>query len=73
MNGFGIFMLIFGVLIILAGFYVYRGHNNELLLWKGYSKHRTKEELKIIGKWTMIVGLIPIAFSIASLFFKGLN
>ena len=70
MNGFGILMLIFGILIILAGYYIYTGHNSELLLWKGYNKNATKEDLKLTGKWTMIAGLIPIALSIASLFFN---
>lgn len=70
MNGFGTLMLIFGVLVILAGLYIYTGHNSELLIWKGYKKNATKEELKLTGKWTMIAGLIPIALSIASLFFN---
>ena len=67
MNGFSILMLIFGILIILAGFY--KGHNNEILLWKGYKKNRSKEELKVIGKWTMISGIIPIILSIIGIIF----
>ena len=69
MEGFGILFSIFGLLVILAGFYIYRGHNSELLLWRGYNKHRTKAELKIIGKWTMIVGGILLLIGLASLFF----
>lgn len=68
MSGFSILMLIFAVLIFLAGLYIYTGHNNELLLWKGYKKNRSKEELKLIGKWTMISSSIPFILSIIGLF-----
>ena len=68
MYGFSILMSIFGVLVILAGYYVYRGHNSELLLWRGYNPNRTKTELKVIGKWTMIVGLIIIIIAIIGYF-----
>lgn len=69
MNGFSIFMFIFGILIFIAGVYVYTGHNNELLLWKGYNKNRTKEELKVIGKWVMIISLIPLILAILGTIF----
>ena len=70
MNGLSVFMFIFGVLIIIAGLYIYTGHNSELLIWKGYNKNATKEELKNIGKWTMIVGIIPILISIIAAVFN---
>lgn len=61
MNGFSILMFIFGVCIIIAGLYLYTGHKSEILLAKHQAyKHVTKEELKNIGKWTMISSLIPI-------------
>ncbi len=68
MSGFSIFMFIFGFLIIIAGLYIYMGHNSELLIWKGYNKNATKEELKNIGKWTIIVGLVPIIVGIIGIF-----
>lgn len=64
MNGFSTFMLIFSILIIIAGIYIYTGHNSEVLIWKGYNKNATKEELKNIGKWTIIAGLIPLILAI---------
>ena len=69
MNGFACFMLIFAILIFIAGIYIYTGHNSEVLIWKGYNKNATKEELKNIGKWTMIVGLIPLILSILGFIF----
>lgn len=68
MNGFSTLMLIFSILIIIAGLYIYTGHNSELLIWKGHNKNATKEDLELTGKWTMIVGLIPLALSIIGLF-----
>ena len=68
MGGFTILMLIFGTLIILAGLYIYTGHNSELLIWRGYNKNATKEEIRNIGKWTMISGLIPIILAIIGIF-----
>ena len=56
MIGFLILFLIFGGLVILAGLYIYTGHNNEILLWKGYNPNATKEELRKVGTWTMIAG-----------------
>ena len=64
MNGFSVFMFIFGFLLYAAGIYIYTGHNSELLRWKGYNKNATKEELKNIGKWVIIVGSIPIILAI---------
>lgn len=68
MNGFSTLMLIFSILIIIAGLYIYTGHNSELLIWKGHNKNATKEDLELTGKWTMIAGLIPLALSIIGLF-----
>lgn len=68
MNGFSILMLVFGLLIILAGLYIFTGHNSELLIWRGYNKNATKEEVRNIGKWTMISGLVPIILAIVGIF-----
>ena len=70
MNGFSLLMFIFGILIMLAGLYIYCGHNSEILLWRGYKKNRTKSELRYIGKWTIMAGIIPIILGIISLLFN---
>lgn len=69
-QGFSIFMFIFGALIILAGIYIYTGHNSEVLIWKGHDPNATKEDLKKTGKWTIIAGLIPIILGIIGMIFK---
>ena len=69
MNGFSCLMFIFGVLIFLAGLYIYTGHKNEVLLWKCHDLSKvTKDDLKVIGKWTMISSLVPIILAIVGLF-----
>ena len=70
MIGFSILMIIFGILIFLAGLYIYKGHNSELLLWKGYNKNATKQELKTTGMWTMIASLVPFILAILGIIFK---
>ena len=69
MNGFGVFMIIFGVCLFFPGLYVFLGHNNELLLWRGYSKNRTKHELKIIGGSVMVISFILIIIGILGIIF----
>jgi len=70
LNGFSILMFIFGLLVILAGLYIYRGHNSEFLIWKGRNPHATKEELKVTGKWTMIAGSVIFIIGLIGLFFE---
>ena len=70
LNGFSILMFIFGGLVILAGLYIYKGHNSELLIWKGRNPNATKAELKVTGKWTMIVGSIIFIIGIIGMFLE---
>ena len=67
---FSIFMILFGILIFLAGLYIYKGHNSELLLWKGYNKNATKEELKNTGMWVMISSIVPFVLAILGIVFN---
>ena len=69
MNGFSVLMFVFGVLVFLAGLYIYTGHRSELLLWKGPDpKKMTKSELKNVGKLTMLSSLLPVVMGIIGLF-----
>lgn len=70
MYGFSILMIIFGILIFLAGLYLFTGHKNEVLLWKVPDiKKFTIEETKNVGKWTMIVSIIPFVLAILGFIF----
>ncbi len=69
MNGFSCFMLIFAGSLLLFGFYMYRGHDVSFLTWKAAFKGATKEDLKNVGKWVMIVSIIPVILAIIGLFF----
>ncbi len=70
MNGFSVLMFIFSGLVILAGFYIYKGHNSELLIWKGYNPKATKSQLKEIGKWTIITGVFILIIGLIGLLFN---
>ncbi len=70
MNGFSILMLIFGVCVLFIGLYMYKGHKVNYLSWRVPYKNLTKAEWINIGKWTMIVSLIPFVLAIVGLFFN---
>ena len=70
MEGFGIILLIFGILLLMAGLYIKAGHNNKLLLWKGYNKKNTKEELNKTGLVIIILSFPSLITGICALFFK---
>ena len=65
MNPYAIIMLIFGLLIFLAGISIYKG--NDALLARGYYKKGTKAYLKFVGKTTIVVSLAPILSGLISL------
>ena len=65
MNGYFILMIIFGILIILSGIYVYTGHDG--ILWRGYYRKASREYLRYIGKTIMLVGTSPIISGIVSI------
>ncbi len=54
MNGFSIFMFVFGISVFLVGLYIYTGHKSEIILWRLNVDKASKKEIKNIGKWTMI-------------------
>lgn len=70
MEGFGILMIIFGAILSICGIDIYRGHNRELLLWRGYNPNRTKRELRQIGRALLIISSCLIITGIISLFFE---
>lgn len=69
MNGFSILMLVFGVVILLVGFYMYGGNELKLVSWKAAFKGLNKNGWKNVGKWTMIVSLIPFILSFLGMIF----
>lgn len=70
MNGFSTLMFIFGICIILVGLYMFTGHKLGILTERPAFKNLKKEEWKNIGKWTMIVSIIPIILAILGLLFN---
>ncbi len=68
MNGFSIIMIVFGICTFLFGLYIYTGHDVCSLLWRAQYKNLTKGEWKNIGKWTMIVSIVPFILSIVGYF-----
>ena len=71
MNGLTILMFIFALGIFLCGLYLFTGHKSELLLWKNHNvKDMSLEEVKNVGKWTMISSIIPIIIGIIGFFIE---
>ena len=71
MTYYVIIMIVFGLLVILSGFHIYKGHDT--LLWRGYYKKRSKGYLKYVGKLTMLIGLVMIITNISGLFFEEMS
>lgn len=70
MNPLSIFMFIFSVCIFIAGLWLFTGHKNEVLLWKVHDiKNFPMEKVKNIGKWTMIVSIVPLILGIIAMIF----
>lgn len=55
MKNTSIFLMVFGIVTILFGLYIYKGHGNFI---KPYNVKKDKTQLKKVGKYTMFVGLI---------------
>ena len=68
MNGFSILMFIFGVSVLLVGFYMYKGHKLGILEVRVAFKNLNKDEWKNIGKSTMILSIIIFIIAIFGLF-----
>ena len=64
-NGFGILMIIFGIVTTIYVFLIYRGHSS--LLPMTYHGKKTKSYLNYLGKSIMIVSISPIITGIVSL------
>lgn len=69
MYGFSILMFIFFLGVFISGLYLYTGHKSELLLWKSNVKKMSIDEVKNVGKWTMISSIFILLLSIIGLLF----
>ena len=69
MSGFSILMLIFGVCLLLIGFYMFTGHKVGILEGRVAFQNLKKEEWKRIGKYTMIVSIFIFLLAILGLVF----
>lgn len=61
----GLFLGIFGALLIVAGLWTRTGHDG--LIWRPYLKPKgenRKNELKVIGDWVAFVGIGLIVLGI---------
>lgn len=70
MSNFGILMLIFASMVLLIGFYMFRGHKVVGLAWKPQFKNATISDWKNIGKWTMIVSIFIYLIAIIGFIFN---
>ena len=63
MSNVSILLSIFATCVLLAGLYMFTGHEIGILTGRAAFRHLTKEEWKNIGKWTMIasIGIYLIA------------
>ena len=68
----GIIFLIFGIITIIYGFLVSKGHTFKIIFYRSNLKTKSKDELKTIGTSIMITGcVISIVSLIQILFNRG--
>ena len=70
MVGYGILMIVFGVMVMLCGIYLSCGHKSELLLWKSNVKYMSTSDVKYAGKVTIATSLAPIISGILAFFYS---
>ena len=73
MIGYAILMIIFGLIVMICGFYLVRGNKGDfsnVLLWKTDASKMSVDEVKYAGKITMIVAISPIISGIIAFFFE---
>ena len=71
MSGFSVLMFALGLGVFLCGLYLFTGHKSELLLWKNpQASKMSKEEVRNVGKWTMIASVLIIIIGVIGLFLE---
>jgi uncharacterized protein YacL len=73
MEGLGILLIIFGMLVLFAGVYLATGKKGDftqVLLWKNNVKKMTENEVVYVGKVTMLVSLSLIISGLLSLYLE---
>ena len=69
----GILFIVFGILVFLSGLYLFFTKKRDfaqVLLWKSNVKKMSKEDLKYVGKVTMLVSLSMIISGVLALFLE---
>ena len=64
MSGFGILMLIFGIITLLVGLYMFTGHEFGIMTERPSFKNLKKDEWIKIGKYTMVVSIFILILGI---------
>ena len=70
MNGFSILMFIFATCVLLMGIYMFTGHKVELLTTRPAFKNLSKDDWKMVGKWTMISSIFIFILGIIGFFIE---
>lgn len=74
MNEYAILMIIFGILVLLAGLYLVfgkKGDFTQVLLWKSNVKKMRKSEVSYAGKVTILVSLSLIISALVAYVFDS--
>ena len=70
MSGFGILMIIFSIVLILTGLYMYLGHKIGLFEGRAAFRNLTIDKWKIIGRDIVLISLFVFIIGIIAIIFK---
>ena len=70
MYGLSILFFIFATLVLLVGFYMFKGNKISIMTGRVSFQNLNKNEWKNIGKWTMLSSILLYIIAIIGYIFK---
>ncbi|MBR6253030.1 MAG: hypothetical protein IKR04_04235 [Clostridia bacterium] len=60
--GLGTLLFIFGILLALAGIYIFTGHKNQFIFGRAWvsAKNASKDQLRVIGSIILVIAVIVL-------------
>ena len=73
--GLGSLLFIFGIVLALAGIYIFTGHKNALIFGRAWlsAKNANKDQLRVIGAIILVISVIVLIIGSVLLFLSQMQ
>ena len=73
--GLGSLLFIFGIVLALAGIYIFTGHKNGLIFGRAWvsAKNANKDQLRVIGAIILVISVIVLIIGSVLLFLSQMQ